>query len=282
MAAPHIMLDLTAARRLLVAGDIHGHLDRLKAALAAAEYDPAAGDRLILLGDLLDRGPDVLAIYDWLEANPSVIHILGNHDEMLIASLGLSEMNQWNNPVNLLKNGGQWLLNFAPSAKGDVGTLMAALIGSDAAPADVPNIVDPRIIRFAERLAKSPVAITVTTPWGRKVALVHADVPRETWTETISALESPNEAEAIATRIACTWERRLFNRMEHARRFGPEALAQLDIAIPDVDHVFLGHSIVSEPTTAANLTWLDTGPYKGNGIAVLDVDSWLDRIEVNG
>lgn len=279
MAAPHIVLDLSDARRLLVGADVHGHLDRLKEALERVGYDPDAGDRLVLLGDLLDRGPEVLGIHEWLLANPEVITLLGNHDEMLLGSLGLRPMDRWNNPVNLVRNGGDWLLDYAIGFEEDerLGHLVSKLVGHEGdAP---PPFIDHRIMDFARRMAASPVAATVTTPWGRRVALVHADVPRATWDETVAALESPNALEAHATRIAVTWERRLFNRMERALGLGPDALAQLDIGIPDVDHVFLGHSIVAEPTTAANITWLDTGPYRGGPITVLDVDAWLDDKE---
>lgn len=275
---PHVDIDLTDARRLLVGGDVHGHLPRLIASLETVGYDADAGDRLILLGDLLDRGPEVLAIHEWLRANPTVVVLTGNHDEMLMASLGLRPMDKWSNPVNLLRNGGDWLTQFALDEENrDFGTLMVALI--QAEDGTQHELIDPRVVAFARDMLDFPVAATVTTPWGRRVALVHADVPRATWAETVEGLMSPSASEAHGTRIACTWERRLFNRMENAMGHGPEALAQLPIGIPDVDHVFLGHSIVAEPTTAANLTWIDTGPYRGGPISVVDVDAWLDRIE---
>ena len=285
MALPHTTLDLTSARRLLVAGDLHGHLDRLKDALEAIGYDAAASDQLVLLGDLLDRGPDVLEVDDWLIANPSVIHILGNHDDMLIASVGLAKMDERNNPHTLLTNGGDWLLDFAPGferTSQGAGDLMAALITAEEEGSlyDRASLIDLRIVEFAKRMSESPVAMTVRTPRGRRVALTHADVPFPTWAETVDALMSDNAREAHQARIGCNWMRTLFNRMMRVRPYGSEALAQLDIGIPDVDHVFLGHSIVDEPVTAANLTWLDTGPHKGGPITVLDVDTWLDQMKI--
>ena len=43
--------------RLLVMGDVHGQYSKMQKALALADYDPAR-DRLVLLGDYIDRGPE--------------------------------------------------------------------------------------------------------------------------------------------------------------------------------------------------------------------------------
>lgn len=280
MTAPHVTLDMSDARRLIVGGDVHGHLSRLIHALETIGYDADAGDRLVLLGDLLDRGPDVLAIHEWLEANPTVVNLVGNHDEMLLASLGLRPMDRWNNPDNLDHNGGDWLRDFALGFAEDEGSgmLVHRLKRWARTHGGVPPFIDGRIVEFARRLARSPVAVTAITPGGRRVALVHADVPRPTWSRTVADLESPDPVLAQATRISATWDRTLFDRMAKVANAGPEALARLDIGIGDVDHVFLGHSIVPEPMTAANLTWIDTGPYRGGPITTLDVDAWIDGL----
>ena len=43
--------------RLLVMGDVHGQYEKMLNVLSLCEYRPAV-DRLILLGDYVDRGPD--------------------------------------------------------------------------------------------------------------------------------------------------------------------------------------------------------------------------------
>lgn len=50
--------DLRNTGRLLVTSDIHGHVDHLKAVLEKAHF--GGDDRLIVVGDLLEKGPDSL------------------------------------------------------------------------------------------------------------------------------------------------------------------------------------------------------------------------------
>lgn len=66
-------------QRVLVVGDVHGCVDEMDDLLKAADYKQGR-DRLILAGDLIDRGPD----------SPGVVRraqevgaeaVLGNHDE---------------------------------------------------------------------------------------------------------------------------------------------------------------------------------------------------------
>jgi putative phosphoesterase len=60
--------------RLLLISDLHGNKEALDAILYSVRYD-----RIICLGDLVDYGPDPLAIIDWIRSN-NVPAIKGNHD----------------------------------------------------------------------------------------------------------------------------------------------------------------------------------------------------------
>ena len=70
--------------RTLAIGDIHGHLEAL---LALEDLVPfRAEDRLIFLGDYVDRGPHSKGVLDWLierQSQGNVITLLGNHDLMM-------------------------------------------------------------------------------------------------------------------------------------------------------------------------------------------------------
>lgn len=73
--------------RTLVIGDIHGCLTALLALLELVA--PAPEDRLITLGDYVDRGPDsrgvldqLIALYDAGRLTP----LRGNHDQMMVVS----------------------------------------------------------------------------------------------------------------------------------------------------------------------------------------------------
>ena len=75
--------------RDFVVGDIHGHFATLRRALDELEVDEH--DRVISLGDLVDRGPDSFAAKDWMtgpEAS-SRFHLTlrGNHEQMMLEAL---------------------------------------------------------------------------------------------------------------------------------------------------------------------------------------------------
>ena len=66
-------------------GDVQGCADAFDALLDALQFDPAH-DRLIVLGDLVNRGPQSLASMERLMAlGDSAQCLLGNHDLHLLA-----------------------------------------------------------------------------------------------------------------------------------------------------------------------------------------------------
>ena len=67
-------------------GDIQGCYDSLRWLLTDIEFDRER-DRLILLGDLVNRGPQSLAVLRWAyQLRDSVKVVLGNHDIHLLAT----------------------------------------------------------------------------------------------------------------------------------------------------------------------------------------------------
>lgn len=85
--------------RIYAIGDIHGRLDLLEGLAQAIEQDngerSAARTTIILLGDLIDRGPNSAGVIDfarrWQQARPVRI-LCGNHEEMLLESLTRTEV----------------------------------------------------------------------------------------------------------------------------------------------------------------------------------------------
>lgn len=72
-------------------GDLQGCLDPLKCLLERVAFDPAK-DRLWLVGDLVNRGPQSLETLRFLYAmRESVVSVLGNHDLHLLAVAHKSE-----------------------------------------------------------------------------------------------------------------------------------------------------------------------------------------------
>jgi serine/threonine protein phosphatase 1 len=75
--------------RTLAIGDILGCLAALKTLLDYVA--PAADDRLVLLGDYVDRGPDSRGVLDLvigLHARGGVVALRGNHDQMMAEARG--------------------------------------------------------------------------------------------------------------------------------------------------------------------------------------------------
>ncbi len=71
-------MGVTAGRTIVV-GDVHGCLDELEELLVATTYVPGP-DRLVFLGDLLDRGPDPVGVLRRVRALGAEC-VLGNHEE---------------------------------------------------------------------------------------------------------------------------------------------------------------------------------------------------------
>jgi serine/threonine protein phosphatase 1 len=90
---------LPEGTRAYALGDIHGRADLFAALIAAIEADDAARGpattTMILLGDLVDRGPDsagVIALArDW-HARRTVRILMGNHEEMFLEALESEEV----------------------------------------------------------------------------------------------------------------------------------------------------------------------------------------------
>lgn len=84
---------LPPGQRVYAVGDIHGRLDLFESLINAIEHDDAgrthANSEVILLGDLIDRGPDSAGVIDRARAwsrERRVEFIKGNHEEMMVVA----------------------------------------------------------------------------------------------------------------------------------------------------------------------------------------------------
>lgn len=88
--------------RLLAFGDIHGCCRQLRELVG--QVRPTAQDRLVFLGDYVDRGPDsagvVAELLQLQRRFPQSIFLRGNHEEMLLDVLA------GHDPTVFLGNGG--------------------------------------------------------------------------------------------------------------------------------------------------------------------------------
>lgn len=127
--------------RVYAIGDIHGRLDLFLELVRAIEADDAgrapANTTFILLGDLIDRGPDsagvVSAARDWSQRR-NVRIIGGNHEEMLLQALEKEEVLR-----SFLRHGGRETVlsypvtpdDYAAAGWDELRALMAAAIPED-------------------------------------------------------------------------------------------------------------------------------------------------------
>jgi hypothetical protein len=73
---------LDAMSRTVIVGDVHGCRSELDALLDKVAF--AGGDRLVLVGDVVARGPDSLGVLDIARRTGAVL-VRGNHEEKLLA-----------------------------------------------------------------------------------------------------------------------------------------------------------------------------------------------------
>lgn len=153
---PHLLkLPRNQAGRDFVVGDIHFKTIELHRALNALGFDQLV-DRLIAVGDLIDRGPGMLDGLKLL-AEPWFFTIKGNHEQMLVDAYRANP----NLPYSA--HGARWWLTIDDESK--------------------PMIID--------KLESLPLVIEVETARG-VVGVVNADVPVGlSWNDFTQSLDNP-------------------------------------------------------------------------------------------
>lgn len=156
-----------------IAGDLHGTLTRFMAALHATGFDPDAGDRLFLVGDLVDRGPESDQMLTLLEQH-WVHAVRGNHEQMAIEWVS----GVYDDAQNYIANGGGWFL----------------------------ALTKPEQVAFADAFDSLPYAIELETADGL-VGIVHADCPFPTFRELEAELVGPPTNRFQNVRDCLIWNR---------------------------------------------------------------------------
>ena len=233
--SPVQRLPLNAVGVDYVVGDIHGCFDLVHAFMRRVEFNPTT-DRLIVAGDLIDRGPTSRLAIDFLK-DPVCYSVRGNHEEMIIEyceALSLTDDHNDIVPVSSVndlcaRNGGQWFLDLPREAK----------------------------FAYAEAFSALPYAIEVQTRQG-KVGVVHAECPVNDWADIEPALTGDNR-DGFITRSQ--WSREHYMKRKNPR------------VIDGIDHLFVGHTIVSEPTELGNTTYIDLGAYRTGRLCGVRLDT---------
>jgi len=224
-----------------ICSDIHGHFFLLEQKLEQVSFNPEK-DRLFCLGDLIDRSADSPQVLDYLKKS-WFYSILGNHEFMLIDACETDHpeaKQQW------FSWGGHW----------------------------AENLSDDELDEYYQAFIKLPIAIELELTAGKKVGLVHANLPDKiNWLDVKETLES----------LANT----------HINHYGPllrEMLWEsapvyenysLDIeSVENIDHVFHGHTIVKEIIVLENRTFMDLGSYKHSRLGFIQPDQYLNQLQI--
>lgn len=137
--------------------DVHGCFGVLQMALDRAGFDETK-DRLIIGGDLVDRGPQNHLAVEWLK-KPWVHSVRGNHDQMLLdAAANGSDYDHEN-------SGGEWY---------------AAMMKENPVLAE----------EFNQVFSGLPIALEIEARDGRTFGVVHAECPTFDWGTFAGDLES--------------------------------------------------------------------------------------------
>ncbi|EEU41525.1 uncharacterized protein NECHADRAFT_53822 [Fusarium vanettenii 77-13-4] len=77
--------DQSPAKRLIIVGDVHGHLLELKKLLEKVKFDRGNGDHLIFVGDLVNKGPDSAGVVQ-LAMDLGASAVRGNNEDRVLAA----------------------------------------------------------------------------------------------------------------------------------------------------------------------------------------------------
>jgi serine/threonine protein phosphatase 1 len=155
-----LRLETNQTGRDYVVGDIHGHVSRLKQQLHELGFD-YQNDRLICVGDLIDRGPESQQALALLN-EPWFFSVVGNHEFLMVSALkyGSSE-----HRITWLTNGGDWIASTRKEQWQD----------------------------WFEQIENLPLAIEVSNRDGVRYGIIHAEYPGFHWDQ----LEQLDEEQAL-------------------------------------------------------------------------------------
>lgn len=142
-----LRLGVNPHGRDFVIGDIHGCVTAMQRQLQSIGFDERR-DRLICVGDLIDRGPDSRHAFDLL-ALPWFYSVIGNHEHLFVSAMreGHAEHREV-----FLNNGGDWVLHYPE-----------------------------RWHEWFALIEQLPLAIELENHQGEHIGVIHADYPLADW-----------------------------------------------------------------------------------------------------
>lgn len=134
------------------------------------------------------------------------------------------------------------------------------------------NLSDEELNRYYQVISKLPVAIELELKSGKKIGLVHANLPDHAdWHEVANALES------LPDTGLNTYEPLLRSMLwEKAPVY--EGYSMSIEPVKNISHVFHGHTIIDDIILLKNRTYMDLGSYKHLKTGFIQPDTYLEKI----
>ena len=111
---------LNRGDRVWVIGDVHGHSDALENLIT--ELDPNPGDRIVLMGDLIDRGPDSRMVIRIAKERADTFVIRGNHEDWALNGFEQNGAKTWAPSLDWLMAGGKQCLDSYSNSDSELNT----------------------------------------------------------------------------------------------------------------------------------------------------------------
>lgn len=227
--------------RDFVIGDLHGCREYLDRLLHRVEFDPSV-DRLISVGDLVDRGPNSLDCLRLLEA-PWFHVVMGNHEQMLLDFFapwladGSPADPYAESSLGFLVNGGHWALFEIDSTRRPIRPL------SDLLP-----------------LVSALPQVIVVGDGKERYHVVHAELVKARDAKGAPGVWSDAEIDALdefgtddEDYPAFRWSRRIMGNTQRSHLW--------PTIIPELSMTFCGHTVGQGIRRAFSHVCLDTGAF---------------------
>lgn len=253
-----------------VIGDLHGNSDCLKAVLNKLNVN----DRLFLVGDLIDRGPDSLGIIRLIQENGErIFSVRGNHESMCLNTItSLEKMAQQHNGfvknddhetiLHHVWNGGEWLVELFQKELNE----KKILINKKDKTAEIIYSDQSHIKKIKEFMGHLPYIIHVTGD--KPFNIVHADMPIDD--QELKRRINANEGLTEDEKIYATWAR-IAERGARASNFTIQDKNRNSESVP----TFVGHSIIDRgdvpPVRESNTYDIDVGATYNNVILLVNI-----------
>lgn len=222
--------------RDFIVGDVHGHWDAFARLIAKIKFN-CLRDRMFLLGDAINHGPESHRVLCEIRNNPGIHSLMGNHERDALIHSSVWPISD----SDLQRKGMQWL-------------------------ADIDSQWRTRIVA---QLRALPWLIEIQAPNGQTLGLTHAGVPklgeRVSWQELRKYVEAADEQDMLCEKSEfCRKFFRKINRTGHPQ-------------VEDIDAVLVGHSEVTQAQwsqhagTKTNVKLLDTASSPRSELTAVEV-----------